>query len=716
MHKHLIRILFTGLVMLSMIPLFSQEVYFQRLFTSLDRQTINYGCEPTEDGGFYLLNFFSDDTEMRFGLNISKHDKKGNLVWTNDYELETAIYGVDFRRVDMVNTGRDTLVVSGLRFPDENGSDGNYMLKIEPGTGETVYSGLITNRSGVSGPAFWPKLINGFHEELNYLGSHIAFDSTFRLHLEKINQNNDSISSKSFTAIDEDGFPVLTALLDATNSMDSSSLVVSCISSPDELLESVGLLTIDSSSNITSAHKYSIDSIMYQGMQVFGMDATRDTGIVMTGSYVDVVTNNTTGFVFKTDSLGQVVWSKNIGSLTPFSISIPNSCLYTSGDEILVMGKSADLFTGELSDFAIFLDDEGNVLRQKLYSSENSFFLDLSVGLVLLAGELQNSPDGSILYSTTGIDLENGLVLSPLGIKMDQEGAAVCEDTLNVELLTDISIIRDTLIMVEDNVVDRDTITVDIVPFNDYDLPILTLLDTFFCPQDPVMATLNATLENATSYLWSTGDTTPTLFVTEEGEYQVTVTLDDRICYMLCDTSNISVRDFPEANISPDLSVPCQVTLAATSTTDIALAVWSTGDTINNLVVTEPGDYSVTITDSCDNQAQASITIGPAVFTPVIDFTLDDSRLCEFGELLLTATSTIPAAAYQWSTGETTETITVSTPGDYSVTVTDICGETGEASISFDEDSFVLELEVGINRDYSRLCEFAEMRLWAEAS
>ena len=375
------------------------------------------------------------------------------------------------------------------------------------------------------------------------------------------------------------------------------------------------------------------------------------------------------------------------------------------------MGKSADVFSGELSDFAIFMDDDGNVIRQLIYSSENSFFIDLNTQLVLLGGDIHSSPDGSILYSTTGIDLDNGLVLSPLGIKMDRDGAAVCEDTLDVDVVADISIIRDTMFIVEDNVVSYDTTTVEIEPFNDYDLPILILLDTFFCPQDPVMATLNATLENATSYLWSTGDTTPTLMVTEEGEYQVTVTLDDRICYMLCDTSNISVRDFPEANINPDLTVPCQVTLYPGSTTDIMLAVWSTGDTINNLVVTEPGNYTVTITDFCENQAESSITIGPGVFTPDIDFLLDDSPLCEFGELILTATSSVPADSYIWNTGETTESITVSTPGNYSVTVTDICGEMGETNVSLGDNNFLLELNADINQDNSRLCEFAEIQL-----
>ena len=324
MHKHLLRLLLAGFIVLNVIPVFTQGVYFQRLFTGLDRQTINYGCEPTENGGFYLLNFYSDDPEMRFGLNISKHDHKGNLIWTNDYDLETAAYVLDYRRVDMVNTGNDTLVVSGLNFPDQTGSDGNYILKIEPSTGDVVYSGLINNRNGIIGPAFWPKLINGFQDEVNYLGTHVAFDSTFRLHIDKIDRNNDTISSKSLLALDSDGLDLITISMDATTTIDSN-LVVACAASPTGNLESIGLVMVDSMSNVLSANNYSIDSIMYAGMQVFGMATTQDTGTVVMGSYIDVVSNNTSGFVFKADSLGNVEWAKNISPLTSFSITIPNS-------------------------------------------------------------------------------------------------------------------------------------------------------------------------------------------------------------------------------------------------------------------------------------------------------------------------------------------------------------------------------------------------------
>lgn len=129
---------------------------------------------------------------------------------------------------------------------------------------------------------------------------------------------------------------------------------------------------------------------------------------------------------------------------------------------------------------------------------------------------------------------------------------------------------------------------------------------------------------------------------------------------------------------------------------------------------TTPGNYQITlvITNKCEQD----------YFTQTIDFTVfptppappllngANSVICEPGTTLLGAVPTDPDKGnytYLWSTGATTETITTSTPGLYSVTVTNsVTGCTNNGSVSL----FPLfdDLELGPNLD---ICQNAPHEL-----
>lgn len=111
---------------------------------------------------------------------------------------------------------------------------------------------------------------------------------------------------------------------------------------------------------------------------------------------------------------------------------------------------------------------------------------------------------------------------------------------------------------------------------------------------------------------------------------------------------------------------------------------WSFGDstfsTATNPMHTYsvPGSYIVRLiaNASCSIHADTStmtITVNPSP-TPVIS---GDSLLCIGASSLLDAGT---FASYNWSTGSTTETITVTNPNTYTVTVTNASGCTGTAS------------------------------------
>ncbi|MCB0612775.1 MAG: DUF3494 domain-containing protein, partial [Phaeodactylibacter sp.] len=96
--------------------------------------------------------------------------------------------------------------------------------------------------------------------------------------------------------------------------------------------------------------------------------------------------------------------------------------------------------------------------------------------------------------------------------------------------------------------------------------------------------------------------------------------------------------------------------------------VWSTGETTGSITVTTSGDYFVTNTDGCGTVISNHIIV---TVNPLPQCTITgDFSLCE-GESSELCTPLVVGNTYEWSTGETSNCITVDMPGIYSVTVTD---------------------------------------------
>jgi hypothetical protein len=105
---------------------------------------------------------------------------------------------------------------------------------------------------------------------------------------------------------------------------------------------------------------------------------------------------------------------------------------------------------------------------------------------------------------------------------------------------------------------------------------------------------------------------------------------------------------------------------------------WSTGATTQSIVVNAAGMYTVTVVDAngCDaTSAPTSVALN-ALPTPTISAS-GPTTFCAGGDVTLTSTA---AASYTWSTGATTQSIVVSTPGSYSLRVTDANGCSGTAA------------------------------------
>lgn len=112
--------------------------------------------------------------------------------------------------------------------------------------------------------------------------------------------------------------------------------------------------------------------------------------------------------------------------------------------------------------------------------------------------------------------------------------------------------------------------------------------DTSFCGGfSKVLSTGNQQTQ------WNTDITASQITVTEAGTYIATITND---CGSVSDTIIISQNELPVVDLGRD-TVFCEGELVLSAPSELSSYVWSTGAQGASITVTEPGTYSVTVTD-----------------------------------------------------------------------------------------------------------------------
>ncbi|AEE53479.1 ice-binding family protein [Haliscomenobacter hydrossis] len=176
------------------------------------------------------------------------------------------------------------------------------------------------------------------------------------------------------------------------------------------------------------------------------------------------------------------------------------------------------------------------------------------------------------------------------------------------------------------------------------------------------------------SYLWSNGGTTNCITASAAGTYSVTVT-DGAGCQSVCSTT-VVVNPLPSCLITGDVTICVGLSTELCVAPGFASYLWSNGGTTNCITASVAGTYSVTVTDGAGCQSVCSTTL---VVNPL------PSCLITGEDAICAGQSTelcVPAGAmgYLWSTGATTNCITVNAAGTYSVTVTNAAGCTSVCS------------------------------------
>ncbi len=252
-------------------------------------------------------------------------------------------------------------------------------------------------------------------------------------------------------------------------------------------------------------------------------------------------------------------------------------------------------------------------------------------------------------------------------------------------------------------VYDSGTFTCMITDFNGCSSPISTSLTTIMnlmpeapsigmngpttlCNGESVLLTMPVGFEE---YLWSNGETTPNTLISTSGLYDCTLT----------DINGCTTTAFMPVSITvnPAPATPLIQTNGATTFCEgdsVVLNVtagynyqWSNGDTSQLITVYESGNYICTVTNGfgCSSVSNTLTTVmNPLPPQPMLTFS-GSTEFCEGDSVIVFA----PAGYnYQWSSGETTQNITIDeTAGPIVCKITDTNGCAGPIS----EPVFVIE-------------------------
>lgn len=193
-----------------------------------------------------------------------------------------------------------------------------------------------------------------------------------------------------------------------------------------------------------------------------------------------------------------------------------------------------------------------------------------------------------------------------------------------------------------------------------------------------VCAGVTATFSTTTgfvAYNWSNSQTTPTITVGTAGVYTVTVTAANGCTGT--DTQALGVTPAPAPNITA-APYDCNDQLTLNAGTGFTSYTWSNAANTPTSVVTANGTYTVTVTNA-QGCTGTDTYLADIPVPPFVDIT-GNAAICPGSSTTLAATPGY--SNYLWSNTSNNPNISVSTAGNFTVTVTDASGCTASDEFS----------------------------------
>jgi hypothetical protein len=179
--------------------------------------------------------------------------------------------------------------------------------------------------------------------------------------------------------------------------------------------------------------------------------------------------------------------------------------------------------------------------------------------------------------------------------------------------------------------------------------------------------------QTVSSYLWSTGDTTPGAIVApaQNTSYNLTVTEGSVTC---SDTVQVTVNITPQVDLGPDTILCVGDSLVLAQTPIVASYLWQDGSTGTSFTINQAGIYWLEVSNAC---ATIRDSIVVSYLSPPDPVNLGpDTLLCAGDNLILDASQ--PNVAFLWQDGSTLPTFTAQGAGLYGVIASNQCGIEGD--------------------------------------
>lgn len=622
----------------------------ERLFRG-DRQNTGIDVVLTPDDGFLVLSAGRPLDSTRFEYyTVSKFDNKTNFLWSKDYDFEHKV----FPDGSLTLLEGDSFLLSGVM---DTTSINKVLMKGTP-NGDVVWTKGF-GRDDMNTPL----LLGDAPVDVSSRGFFLAGDvysPGFRndIFLTETDSAGNQIWGKVYS---ENTTGFYTTKVKMTQ--DSGAIMVgSALTIPNS---NISVVKTDSIGNIEWSRVYGEANLVEIGTAI---TPTPDGGYLIGGRKINPLLPSHPGLLIKTDTFGTPQWALNVDFQTSDTILI-NDIMMMSDGNALVSGS----LLGAVDNFAYMMkiDMSGDIIWKRRYKA--------STRQSLLSNGLDEASNGGGIYLTSSDEDPDNTQAGFYLIKTDENGETICDSIVDGQLVFPTTVTIDTLVLTTNDVSDIRDIT--IVDTTNYTFNLTTLeLETFgpYCPDEIFSDTLDATTDGAVAYEWSTGETTPTIVVSEFDEYKVTVTIGVDYCYTLCSETSINELPLPTIELSSNDDSFCSegtvIISAATTATD--MVDWSTTETGNSITVTTEGVVMATATNVCGTES-ASIDIvfdtsapGPVTATEVGNF-------CDDGISTLESSADGYDSVIWTPTNETNETIFADQSGvDYSVTgISNFCDD-----------------------------------------
>ncbi|MFT5750117.1 MAG: gliding motility-associated-like protein [Ancylomarina sp.] len=366
------------------------------------------------------------------------------------------------------------------------------------------------------------------------------------------------------------------------------------------------------------------------------------------------------------------IWTKSFD----FVITIPNTTGGRSTSEIMIVEAMS------ISGLKVVEDTDEHSKQIDILPLPDTKFIDFEA--TVMAGTLQSYSANILRHDANSYE-----IFLPDGASVLNENTTLLADELHSELTFDIQwgteLGAKQVKLIERSAFNcyGDTVYADVNVLEFIEFSIELGDDKFACINDDVILNPEpkAALVQDYKYLWSNGDDTPTITVTEPGTYSVVVT--DESNNVKRDEINVTFNPLPIVDLGADRSIPEgeSITLDA-GVSDGSSYLWNNGSDNQTIDVSAEGEYWVQITDNneCINRDTITLTIGSVLTVDLGDFI----EICEGDRAYLRPTLNVEAddVTYNWIPGgETEQEIYATKKGKYCVEVTDNLGNKETACV-----------------------------------